>query len=85
MSVTIQALAVTFRDGKTYAGQSPADVVARIRESGLLTRAQTNRDYMRAAAARYRELEGAAIRCDSAEHFLADLEAAAIVTRNILS
>lgn len=72
-------LAIT-PDGAMYAGRTAADVVTRMRESGIFTTGKTDVEYMLFVSNRARALDNAPVRHDTADHFLFDLQAAGFLT-----
>ena len=72
-------LAIT-PDGAMYAGLTAADVVTRMRESGIFTTGKTDAEYRRFVSNRAYALDHATVRHDTADHFLFDLQAAGFLT-----
>lgn len=62
-------------DGAIYAGRTCAEVVTRMREAGLFTVGKTDLEYMMFVSQRAEFLSNVAVRCDTADNFLHDLQA----------
>ena len=61
-------------DGAIYAGRTCAEVVTRMREAGLFTVGKTDAEYMLFVSHRAKFLSDVAVRYDTADHFLHDLQ-----------
>lgn len=70
---------VEYRDGKVYAGATPADVVARIKNDGIFTCGETNAEYMKGVAQRSLRYDGITIRANDEGAFLEDLAANGVI------
>lgn len=63
----------TLRDGSTIAATSPQDFISQLHHGSRFDAHGTDQEYMQRFARRLQELDGTAIRTDTADHFLADL------------
>ncbi len=60
-------------DGEFVEGNSPIEIVRALRDGGRFTAEQTEDEYMKGFAERWKEYSGNAVRFDSAENFVDDL------------
>lgn len=76
---------IVTHDGQRYAGRDAGSAVDAMQAAGLFVRSLSRSDYMAGVADRLARLEGVDVRSDTAVNFLADLEAAGLVTVGLLS
>lgn len=60
-------------DGEFVEGNSPIEIVRALRDGGRFTTNQTDDEYMKGFAERWKQYSGYDIRFDSAENFINDL------------
>ncbi len=60
-------------EGELIEGNSPKEIVRALRDGGRFTADQTDDEYMKGFAARWKQYSGNDIRFDSAENFIEDL------------
>jgi hypothetical protein len=68
------------QDNQGFSGQTHEDVVLAMLRSNIFTEAKVPEVYMRGVAERSLRFEGATVRHDTAEHFLADLAATGAIS-----
>lgn len=79
------AIVIEAIDGRAYVGASPRDALQQMRMSGWGCPEASLKRYMGAVAKRVFRWNKAHVRADSVDEFLADLEAAGIVTVRMMN
>ena len=60
-------------DGELIEGNSPIEIVRNLRDGGRFTAEQSDEEYMKGFAERWKEYSGNKVKFDSAENFINDL------------